>query len=71
MRIHSSAEASRALAVLPRRDAEVLLLKHTQDWTYRQLAERLGVSEAAIDGRLQRARAKLRRALVAADPTLA
>ncbi|WP_197527574.1 RNA polymerase sigma factor [Posidoniimonas polymericola] len=60
----------RSLAVLPKRDAEVLLLKHTQDWTYRQLAEHLGVSEAAVDGRLQRARAKLRRALMAADPTL-
>ncbi|TWT32482.1 ECF RNA polymerase sigma factor SigL [Posidoniimonas corsicana] len=61
----------RALALLPRRDAEILLLKHTQDWTYRQLAEHLGVSEAAVDGRLQRARGRLRRALVTADPTLA
>ncbi|MEM8866154.1 MAG: sigma-70 family RNA polymerase sigma factor [Planctomycetota bacterium] len=60
----------RALASLPSRDAEVLLLKYTQDWSYAQLAEHLGVSESAIDGRLQRARKKLRAALRQADPSL-
>lgn len=60
----------RAIAALPPRDAEMLLLKYTQDWTYAQLAERLGVSEPAAVGRLHRARAKLRAALRREDPTL-
>ena len=50
----------RALAELPPRDAEALLLKHTQDWSYQQIADRLGVSRTAIEGRLHRARKKLR-----------
>lgn len=57
----------RALAELPPRDAEALLLKHTQDWSYQQIADRLGVSRTAIEGRLHRARKKLRRLL--ADQT--
>ena len=61
----------RALASLPPRDAEVLLLKHTQDWTYAELAGRLGASESAVVGRLHRARKKLRAALRVVDPTLA
>jgi len=59
-----------ALTTLPPRDAEVLLLKYTQHWSYAQLAERLGVSVSAIEGRLHRARQKLRAALHSADPTL-
>lgn len=61
----------RALASLGSRDAEVLLLKHTQDWSYSDLAQHLGVSEAAVEGRVHRARKRLRRALLSADPTLA
>lgn len=34
-----------AVKRLVRRDAEILLLKYTQDWSYRDLAERLGISE--------------------------
>lgn len=45
---------------LPGRDAEILLLKYSEDWTYRQIAEHLGVSEQAVDSRLHRARQKLR-----------
>lgn len=59
-----------AMATLPSKDAEMLLLKHTEDWTYRQLAEHLGLSESAVDARLHRARAKLRRALGKLSPTL-
>jgi RNA polymerase sigma-70 factor (ECF subfamily) len=52
-----------ALGRLPRRDAEILLLKYTEDWSYRQLAARLGLSESAIEARLHRARRRLREAL--------
>jgi RNA polymerase sigma factor (sigma-70 family) len=49
-----------ALARLPRRDAEILLLKYTEDWSYRELATHLGLSEAAVETRLYRARQRLR-----------
>lgn len=54
-----------ALARLPRRDAEILLLKYTEDWSYRELADRLGIRESAIEARLHRARQRLREALIA------
>jgi RNA polymerase sigma-70 factor (ECF subfamily) len=56
-----------ALAQLPRRDAEILLLKYTEDWSYRQLAERLGASPSAIEARLHRARQRLRAELAALE----
>ena len=33
---------------LTRGDCEILLLKYTEDWSCRELADRLGVSETAI-----------------------
>jgi len=60
-----------ALQQLPRRDAEVLLLKYSEDWSYRQMAEHLGVSESAVEARLHRARQKMRSELHRLDPTLA
>jgi RNA polymerase sigma factor (sigma-70 family) len=59
-----------ALEHLSRRDAEILLLKYTENWTYRQLAEHLGLSTSAVEARLHRARAKMRRALAVLDPSL-
>lgn len=55
----------RALDHLPPRDAEILLLKYTEDWSYHQLAERLGVSHSAVEARLHRARQRLRSELAA------
>jgi len=49
-----------ALLRLARRDAEILLLKYTEDWSYRDLADRLGISESAVEARLHRARQRLR-----------
>ncbi len=49
-----------ALARLARRDREILLLKYTEDWSYRQLAEHLGISESAVQARLHRARGRMR-----------
>ena len=49
-----------AMKRIPRRDAEILLLKYTEDWSYRQLAGRLGITESAIEARLHRARLRLR-----------
>ena len=52
-----------ALELLPPRDAEILLLKYHQRWTYRQIAAVLEISESAVDARVFRARERLRRAL--------
>jgi RNA polymerase sigma-70 factor (ECF subfamily) len=54
-----------AVARLPGRDAEILLLKYGERWSYRQIAERLGISEKAVDARLLRARQRLRQELAA------
>ncbi len=52
-----------AIAELPRREAEILLLKYSEGWSYRELALHLGQSESAVESRLHRARRKLREAL--------
>jgi RNA polymerase sigma factor (sigma-70 family) len=56
-----------AMKRLARRDAEILLLKYTEDWSYRDLAEHLGISESAVEARLHRARGRLRSELAALD----
>jgi RNA polymerase sigma factor (sigma-70 family) len=56
-----------ALKRLVPRDAEILLLKYTEDWSYRELADRLGVSESAVEARLHRARQRLRTELASLD----
>jgi len=60
-----------ALATLSPRDAEIMLLKYTEGWSYRQLAEHLGVSVSAVEARLHRAREKMRQALARLAPELA
>jgi RNA polymerase sigma-70 factor (ECF subfamily) len=52
-----------ALRRLPPRDAEILLLKYTEGWSYRDLAEHLGVSPSAVEARLHRGRRRLREEL--------
>ena len=54
-----------ALARLDGADVEVLMFKYGERWNYRQIAERLGISEKAVDARLSRARARLRHELLA------
>jgi RNA polymerase sigma-70 factor (ECF subfamily) len=54
-----------ALGRLAKRDAEILLLKYSEDWSYRELAENLGISQTAVQARLHRARQKLRDELAA------
>ena len=61
------AQIRKAVARLPRRDAEMLMLKYTEDWTYRDLAEHLGISHSAVEARLHRARRRLREELIAME----
>src|SRR5947199_370897 len=56
-----------ALTKLPRGDAEILLLKYTENWSYHEIAARLGVSHSAVETRLHRARARMRAELMALD----
>jgi RNA polymerase sigma-70 factor (ECF subfamily) len=56
-------QVRQAMSRLPGRDAEVLLLKYGEHWSYRQIAQHLGISEKAIDARLLRARTRLRQEL--------
>ena len=53
-----------AVARLPRKEADVLLLKYAEGWTYRQIAAHLGDTESAVEARLHRARARLRAELI-------
>jgi len=56
-----------AMSRLPKRDAEILLLKYNEDWSYQAIAEHLGVSHSAVEARLHRARQRLRSLLAAVD----
>jgi RNA polymerase sigma factor (sigma-70 family) len=56
-----------AMSRLPRRDAEILLLKYNEDWSYDAVAKHLGISQSAVEARLHRARQRLRTELAAMD----
>jgi RNA polymerase sigma factor (sigma-70 family) len=56
-----------AISGLPPRDAEILLLKYTENWSYFQIAAHLGLSHSAVEARLHRARARLRQSLAALE----
>ena len=65
MRQERVALTRQAMVALEGRDAEVLLLKYGERWSYRQIAEHLGITEKAVDCRLLRARERLRQRLAA------
>lgn len=44
-------------------DREILMLKYTENWSYQQLAQHLGVKTRTVEYRLMRARNRLRRLL--------
>ena len=49
-----------AFECLPELDRQILILKHTENWSYQLLAERLGVSLNTVEYRLLQARKRLR-----------
>ena len=59
-----------AVEQLDELDRQVLMLKYVEGWTYRQLAEMLGVSEDTIEYRLLRSRRSLKILLQRKDETL-
>ena len=52
-----------AIDKLSPKDREILTLKYSENWTYKQLAEHLGASTNTIEYRLIRARKQLRKLL--------
>ncbi len=44
-------------------DRQILMLKYSENWTYRELSEHLGVGEDTVEYRLSKARKQLRRLL--------
>ena len=52
-----------AMARLPSRDTEMLMMKHVDDCSYKEIAARMGVTPAVVEMRLFRARQKLRQLL--------
>ena len=61
------AQVREALGRLTRRDAEILLLKYTENWSYLELADHLGISRSAVQARLHRARQRMRNELAALE----
>ena len=56
-----------AVMNLPVRLRETVLLYYFEDMNTHEIAETLRISQQAVSGRLQRAREKLRKALVIAE----
>ncbi len=54
----------KALHELPEIDRQILMLKYSEGWSYRELASHLGVQEDTIEYRLLRARKNLRTLLI-------
>ncbi len=52
------------IARLRPKEAEILLLKYIEGWSYGQIADHLGISPNAVESRLHRARQRLRREMV-------
>ncbi len=54
----------RALAKLSKQDREIMMLKYTENWNYRNLAAHLGVKERTVEYRLLKARKRLRKLML-------
>jgi RNA polymerase sigma-70 factor (ECF subfamily) len=62
-------EVRQAMQRLPKRDAEMLMLKYGHGWSYRGIADHVGTTVSAVQARLHRARQRLRGELTA-DTTI-
>jgi len=56
-----------ALQRLSPKDRELLLLKYTEEWSYVEIADHVGLTTSAVEARLHRARARLRAELAAQE----
>jgi len=60
MQIEKTESIRRAVSELPVRDREILMLKYTENWSYQELAQHLGIKTKTVEYRLARARDRLR-----------
>ena len=60
MQIEKSDSIRNAIAQLPVRDREILMLKYTEKWSYKDLANHLGIKVKTVEYRLAKARERLR-----------
>ena len=58
-----------AIDRLHRRDAEILMFKYAEGWSYAKIADTLEISSSAVEARLHRARGRLRQELAELDVT--
>ncbi len=56
-------EVRRAMVKMTERDRQLLMLKYVEGLSYGQIAEHMGVSASAVQSRLHRARAQMRKHL--------
>ncbi len=56
-------EVQRAMVRLSERDRQLLMLKYVEGMSYGEIAEQVGVTPSAVQSRLHRARAQLRKIL--------
>ena len=67
LQIEQSAAMKAAINELHVRDREILMLKYTENWSYKQLAAHLGIKPKTVEYRLTKARKQLR-ALIVSPP---
>lgn len=61
-------EVRDAMVKLSERDRQLLMLKYVEGMSYGEIAQQVGVTASAVQSRLHRARALLRKELVSLDP---
>lgn len=64
MQIEKSETIRTAIDQLPVRDREILMLKYTENWSYKELAAHLGIKTKTVEYRLTKARQRLRSLIV-------
>lgn len=67
MRTERDEQIRAALSEMNETDREILMLKYAENWTYQQLADKLGVTKNTIEHRLVRAKKRLRATLTNND----
>lgn len=61
------AQVQQGVDQLDELDRQILMLKYSEGWTYRQLADHLGIKEDTVEYRLAKARRQLRGLLASLD----
>ena len=60
LNLEQSSAMRQAIGELSIRDREILMLKYTENWSYKQLAAHMGIKTKTVEYRLMKARKRLR-----------